>query len=361
MRIAFVSWRDLAHPQAGGSELVVDRLAGGLAARGHEVALMCGGPVAPHGYPVVDLGGTYGQYLRAPLVHRRRFRHWDLLVDVENGVPYFSPLWRRRPSVCLVHHVHTDQWAMRFGRVVAAAGRFVERRVMPRLYRHRLFVAVSPSTATALEALGVDEGRIRIVQWGVEAPGPARPEAPEPQFLALGRLVPHKQVDLMLRAWERVRPSTGGTLVIVGDGPERARLEATAPAGTVFAGRVDEVAKARLLARSWFLVHTAAHEGWGVVVMEAAAAGRPTLALDAPGVRDAVIDGTTGILAHDEDDLVERWVALAGDSPRRATLAGAAAGRAAACSWDRTVDDFEAIAAEAAGGAVPAPAERRAA
>src|SRR3954471_14168090 len=94
LRVLFVSWRDMAHPQAGGSELLVDRLARGLIQRGHEAALVCGGPVGQHEYPVADAGGTYGQYVRAPLAYWRHFGDADLVVDVENGLPFFSPLWR---------------------------------------------------------------------------------------------------------------------------------------------------------------------------------------------------------------------------------------------------------------------------
>ena len=122
MRVLFVSWKDLAHPQAGGAEYVTDRLATGLQARGHEVALLAGGPVGQREYPVFDAGGTYSQYLRAPFAYRKRFRDWDLVVDVENGVPFFSPLWRKGPVVCLVHHVHVDQWSMYFAPPIAATG-----------------------------------------------------------------------------------------------------------------------------------------------------------------------------------------------------------------------------------------------
>lgn len=367
MRVAFITWRDLAHPQAGGSELVVDRLACGLVDRGHEVALLCGGPVSgDRSYRVVDLGGTFAQYLRAPF-SGHRFRDWDLLVDVENGIPYFSPLWRRGPSVCLVHHIHTDQWAMRFPGPVAALGRVLEERVMPLAYRHRLFVAVSPSTAEALEGLGVPRGRIRPIRWGIDQRRtPPEREEPEPQFLALGRLVAHKQVDLMLRAWAEVRPVVGGRLVIAGDGPERDALEAKAPPGTTFLGRVGDAEKEHLLASSWFLVHTAAHEGWGVVVMEAAAAGRPTLALDAPGIRDAVVHGETGVLAADVHHLAAEWVSLARDRDRRIRLGVAAGRRSVDFTWERSVDDLLAVAAEAVGAPpdlepAPSPPRQRAA
>ena len=166
MRILFLSWRDLAHPQAGGSEYVVDRLAHGLRADGHEVALVCGGPVGTPGYAVHDAGGTYSQYLRLPFVASRRFRHPDVVIDVENGIPYFSPVWQRAPVVCLVHHVHVDQWRMYFPGPLAWVGRFLERRVMPRVYRRCTFIAVSASTAADLVAIGVDPERIRTIEMG---------------------------------------------------------------------------------------------------------------------------------------------------------------------------------------------------
>jgi len=56
MRIVFISWRDLAHPQAGGSEVVLDHLATGLQARAHDVALFGGEPVGERPYPVLANG-----------------------------------------------------------------------------------------------------------------------------------------------------------------------------------------------------------------------------------------------------------------------------------------------------------------
>jgi hypothetical protein len=119
---------------------LLDRLLSGLKERGHEVALVAGGPVAEHEYETVNGGGTYSQYLTAPIICMTRFRRADVIIDVENGLPYFSPLWRRKPSVCLVHHVHTDQWHGHFPRPIAATCRAVERRVMPVVYRYRTFV-----------------------------------------------------------------------------------------------------------------------------------------------------------------------------------------------------------------------------
>ncbi|MBV9665866.1 MAG: glycosyltransferase family 4 protein [Actinobacteria bacterium] len=337
-RLAFLAWRDLAHPQAGGSEILIDRLATGAAARGHDVTLLCGGPVDDRPYRVVDIGGTYSQYLRAPVSYLRHARDADLVIDVENGIPYFSPLWRRGPVVCLVHHVHRDQWRMRFNRGVAAAGWWMERSAMPRLYDS--FLAVSPSTAIGLQEIGVPAQRIRVLPEGVDMPDrPAEP-AGDPRFLVLGRLVPHKRVDLVLRAWERVRPRVGGTLVIIGDGPERESLEAQAGPGVEFLGKVSEAQKEHELRQAWLLVHGATHEGWGLVLMEAAAAGVPALAMDAPGVRDAVMHGRTGVLTETEDELVRQWIELAFHRERRTLLGHDARVRAARYTWTASVDVF---------------------
>lgn len=350
MRILFLAWRDLANPLAGGSEILVDRLASGLAARGHHVTLLAGGPVAQRDYEVVDAGGVFAQYAKAPALAATRFRDAELVVDVCNGMPFFSPLWRRKPSICLVNHVHTEQWDLWFRPTLAAAGRAIERDVMPRLYRNRLFMAVSPSTASALEAIGVPGANIRIVPNGVELPtGPLPAKSADPLFFALGRLVPHKRYDLLLNVWDRVRPATGGTLVLGGEGPDAEKLAAAAGPGVVLAGHVDEAEKRRLMAASWLFLHPAMLEGWGLVVLEAAAHGTPTLGFDAPGVRDSVVDGISGVLAHDAAELAQQWIRLAGDGAERARLAAGARARADLFGWDHTVERFEALAAEAAG------------
>jgi len=152
-------------------------------------------------------------------------------------------------------------------------------------------------------------------------------------FLSLGRLVPHKRIDLLLDLWERVRPETGGILVIAGDGPERARLSARASSGVSFTGPVSESQKNELLGRAWLLVHAALHEGWGSVIMEAAAAGTPTVGFDVPGVRDSVRSGVTGVVATTEDDFRRAWIGLARDETYRERLGRDAHAWAAEHTW----------------------------
>ncbi|MDO9357197.1 MAG: glycosyltransferase family 4 protein [Solirubrobacteraceae bacterium] len=354
LRIGFVAWRDLAHPQAGGSEVVVDRYLRGLQQRGHHVQLMCGGPAGLRPYEVHELGGTYAQYLRAPITHAKKFRDVDVLVDVQNGIPFFSPLWRRKPSICLVHHVHTEQWGMTFPAPVAAVGRTLEGTLMPLAYRRRPYVAVSPGTAEELAKLGIPEGQISVVTNGVELASPTAPRSEEPMFLALGRLVPHKRIDLLLKLWEQVRPHTGGRLVIAGDGPMLPALREQAGEGVELLGSVSESTKADLLSQAWLLTHPASHEGWGMVVLEAAMMRTPTLAFDVPGVRDTVCHSRTGWLMGDTAGFADQWITAAHDASLRERVGVEARSWAEGFTWDRSIDRLERLLLEAAGRGVEA-------
>jgi glycosyltransferase involved in cell wall biosynthesis len=345
-KITFVAWRDLANRRAGGSEVLVDKLAAGMTARGDQVRLLCGGPSAERPYPVLRSGGTYSQFLRAPLEYWRHLRDSDLVVEVCNGMPFLAPFWSRKPQICLVNHVHTELWRMMFPRPVARFGIFAESTMLPWAHRKNLFLTVSDSTADALREMGVADERIRQICNGVVQPDPLVPRSPEPMFLAFGRLTEYKRIDLLLRLWERVRPVVGGTLVIAGDGPERQRLEAMAGAGVAFTGRVSEEEKHRLLCSAWLLLHPALIEGWGIVIAEAAIRGTPAIGFDVRGLRDSVVNGKTGLLVTNEGQFASAWASLALDRQRAEQMGADARFRAERLHWSAAVEGFAVVAGE---------------
>ncbi len=335
---------------------MVDELAKGLRARGHDVALVCAGPVGEHPYRVVANGGRYSQYLTAPVRYLREFRDADLVVDVVNGMPFFSPMWRRGPRLCMLFHVHGEQWERYFPGAVASMFRQIEARGVPLAYQNTHFVTISASSADDLVQLGVRRDAVHVMDLGasVAPQGTATARTQEPQFLYLGRLAKNKRIDLLLDHWERVAPQTGGRLVLAGDGPDREHIEARVasnPALTsvVVAGRVSEARKAELLSESWLLLHPAEREGWGLTIVEAGLCATPALAYDVAGVRDAIVDGVTGVLAADDDAFVRAWIALAQDDARRNSMGDRAAARAAGFTWDTALETFLGAATAAIG------------
>ncbi|MDR2983790.1 MAG: glycosyltransferase family 4 protein [Nocardiopsaceae bacterium] len=357
--IVFIAWRDLANKDAGGSELLVDRLAHGMTERGDRVTLLCGGRVGERPYEVRRSGGTYSQFARAPLAFRRHLRDCDLVVEVCNGMPFLAPLWTSRPVVCLVNHVHTELWPLRFPWPVSGIGKMTESAVMPWVHRRNLFLTVSASTFTALQEIGVDTDRIRLICNGVEPGPPPAPRSPEPMFLAFGRLAEYKRIDLLLRLWDRVRQVTGGRLVIAGDGPERARLESMAGPDVDFTGRVSEAEKHRLMSAAWLLLHPASIEGWGIVVSEAAIRGTPAIGFSVPGLRDSVVHNETGVLVRTEGEFTSAWASLAIDDRKRVAMGKAAWERARRQHWSAAVDGFSLVADEALARARVADHERQ--
>ncbi|MCA5892903.1 glycosyltransferase [Isoptericola sp. NEAU-Y5] len=115
----------------------------------------------------------------------------------------------------------------------------------------------------------------------------------EPGFLlCVARLLPYKNVDVLVEAARRLG---GPRLVVVGDGPDRARLTRLAQGAPVtFLGRVDD-AELRWLYRSSALLVAASYEDFGLSPLEAGAFGRPSVVLGAGGYLDTVVDGRTGV------------------------------------------------------------------
>jgi glycosyltransferase involved in cell wall biosynthesis len=117
------------------------------------------------------------------------------------------------------------------------------------------------------------------------------PPAPDAPYLFLSELVPYKRPDLAVEAARLA----GRALLVVGDGPELARLRHAAPEGVRFLGRVPP-AEMRGLYQSCRALLFPGVEDFGIVPLEAMACGRPVIAYGRGGALDTVRDGRTGLL-----------------------------------------------------------------
>lgn len=299
-------------------------------------------------------GRRYTFNLTAPRFYRARLEpeEFDVIVEDLNKVPLFTPLWARRPRVLLVHHL--------FGRTAfgeasfpLAAATWALEKPLPWIYRDTPIEAVSRSTADDLVRRGFSRERITVIPNGVDiarySPDPDVPRFEEPTVLYLGRLKRYKRVDLILRAVARLRDRGRAIRLIVAgrgdraDALRRLRSELALEDRVDMPGFVDDDEKLRLFRRAWVHALTSPKEGWGITNLEAAACGTPTVASDSPGLRDSVVDGTTGFLVPhgDVDALADAIERIVTDDDLRGRLSTGARSFAERFTWTRAIDDTE--------------------
>lgn len=349
--VLLLNWRDTTHPEGGGSERYLETIASGLARRGYRVTLHCAahGPAPADewkaGVRVRRRGNRLTVYLHALLTVV--LSRPDLVVDVQNGMPFFASLLARCPVVVLVHHVHKEQWSSA-GVLLGRLGWWIESTVAPRLYRKRHYVTVSEVTRTELGGLGIAPERTTVVRPGLDRPPRTNAERDEdPLVVVVGRLVPHKRVehviDVVARLsarWPKLR------LEVVGQGWWRANLLRHARSRgiedrVVLHGWVHEQDKHEILARAWVHACPSVKEGWGIAIMEAAAHGVPSVAYrTAGGVTESIVDKVTGLLADDLDEFERHVDHLLRHREDREALGVAGRQRAASFYWEHGIDAF---------------------
>jgi glycosyltransferase involved in cell wall biosynthesis len=356
-------WRDTSNPEGGGSELFVERVAEHLAESGWDVTICASAHAAAppdevrNGVRIRRRGGRLSVYPHGlGYLLTRPGRRTDVVVDVQNGVPFFSPLVRRRSIVNLVHHVHREQWQIIFPSRTGRFGWWLESRLAPRVYRRHRYVTVSDATRQELTGLGIGDGRIAIVHNGIDVRVPEIQAAKTatPTLCVLGRLVPHKQVEHALDAAAALRRTYPALRVeVVGEGWwHQALVEHVQRLGiedaVTFHGHVAAAERDAILDRSWLLLAPSVKEGWGIAIMEAAAHGVPAIAYrSAGGVCESIVDGETGWLADDPAELVKRAEELLVDATLRNWMADNARARAAQFDWAEAGRRFAELLAEA--------------
>jgi glycosyltransferase involved in cell wall biosynthesis len=313
-RVLILNWRDTRHPEAGGAEQYMHQIARRWVRQGVKVTWFTARPEGMAAHEVIDgiqitrFGGPLSLYplTALRLLHTRG--KFDAVVDCQNGIPFFSPLFAGAgvPVVLVVHHVHQDQFSTRFSAPIAAVGRFLEGRVARWVYGSRAIAAVSPSTRLELRRRLGFRGPIFVVPNGtIDVPTISGTRDPHPTIVVVSRLVPHKRMDLLLgQIASAARKIPRLRVDMVGDGPERSRLQNLAvdlglQTTVTFHGYHSDETRDKLLSRAWVTTSTAAAEGWGCSVIEAAAWGVPCVALNVPGIRDSVLNGQTGCFSWD--------------------------------------------------------------
>ncbi|MCL4535914.1 MAG: glycosyltransferase [Bacteroidetes bacterium] len=377
LRILMFNWRDTRHVWAGGAEIYLHEIAKRLVGQGHEVTLFCGNDRKNPRYETIDgvqivrRGGFYTVYLWAFLYYLFKFRNnCDVIIDSENGIPFFTPAYAKQPVIGLVHHVHQEVFRQHLARPLAMLACLLEAKLMPLVYRNSKMITVSDSSRQDMRGLGFGQKEeIEIVHPGVEVGkySPA-PKTAYPSVLYLGRLKPYKSIDTLIRAMgEVVQQFPNAKLRIAGFGESRESLEALTSHlklghAVQFLGKVSEELKVKLLGESWVFVYPSSMEGWGIAAIEANASGTPVIAADVPGLRDSVRNPESGFLVPfgQEHAFAQQISQVLGDAELRQRLVQDCLDWAKRFTWEQSADKLLKIlqAQQSAGSPAEGTGER---
>jgi glycosyltransferase involved in cell wall biosynthesis/O-antigen/teichoic acid export membrane protein len=349
--ILLLTDRDWTHPQGGGTGTNLYGQVSRWVAWGHRVTVIAGSyPGAeavsrPHERLTIHrMGGRMTVFGRAAFASLRGVgRDADVVLEVVNGIAFFTPLWwwLRAPRVTLVHHVHQDHYVAEMGRRGRLAALVAERLPLGTLYRHHPFLTISESARQDMVALGIPAQQIHVAYLGVEPDAfveTARDAVPT--LLYLGRIKQYKRLEVLLDVLEGIPDAR---LEVAGDGDHRPVLEEEIDRRglhdrVTLHGFVSEEEKRDLYARSWVNLTASSAEGWCLTVMEAAGAGTPSAAMAVGGLPESIVDEQTGLLAQTPDELATKVAALVADPVRRDELGEAARARARGFTWDATAE-----------------------
>ena len=310
-RVLVLNERDPRHPSAGGAELHVYEIFRRLTERGYEVTLAAssfkGAPEEEFvdGLQVRRLGRLPLYYPRVAWLCARDTRRgdFDVVVECLNKVPFFSPIYSSAPVLALCHHLFGEV-AFRQVAWPIAATVWASERLIPALYRRRPFITISESSRDDLVARGIPEADIQVSHCGVEPTEiVVDVDRVRPHRVAyMGRLEPYKRVDILLQAMARLADRFPvAEMLVIGRGSAQHDLEKLAEELKLgdrirFTGFVSNLERDSLLAECRVCVCASEKEGWGLTVIEANRLGTPVVASDAPGLRDSVRNGETGLL-----------------------------------------------------------------
>ncbi len=370
MRLALVT--ETYPPEVNGVALTMAHLAAGLRRIGSrveivrpsrpgedardddtdELELRLPGAALPS-YPGLRFGWPAGRLLR----RRWSAQRPDAVYIATEGPLGWSALSAARSlgiPVASGFHTRFDQYLGRYGlgigRLAFAWMRYFHNRADATLVPTRELATTLPRQGFARVvqlARAVDTHVFDPIYRNAELRARWRVEEGDPVMIHVGRLAPEKNLWLAIRAFRRIQAKRPmARFVLVGDGPERAALEAANP-DFIFAGTLRDRALAEHFASADLFLFPSLSETFGNVTLEAMASGVPTIAFDYGAAREYLRDGLHGraIACGDNDGFVAAAAALADDAPARARMGSAARAAVARMEPSRVCEDFAALLA----------------
>lgn len=321
MEVLILNWRDIKNPKAGGAEIVTMEHAKAWVKAGHQVTWVTSiFPKAKKeeiidGVKFIRRGSFLSLYIFAPFYYLFSGNKFDVVIDEIHGIPFFTPLYVRTKKIAFIHEVAGEIWDYMYPFPINKIGKLFEGFYF-RLYKHIQFWTDAPSTIGDLASHGIPKENCIAIPCPVSNKiiGSLPVKEKNPTFIFVSRLVKMKGIENILEAFANIyKENPKSKLWLVGGGESNyirllkskiQHLESqfnipNLGSSIIFYGRVNEEKKLELMRKAHVLLHASIKEGWGLVVLEAASQGTPSVVYKVNGLVDSVKDDKTGIIVKD--------------------------------------------------------------
>jgi len=358
MNILVFSWRDPKHPNAGGAEQVMHEHMKGWVGAGHKVTLFSSrfsgslGEESLDGIKLIHRGDQYvGVKLAAFFYYLKNKNSFDLVVDQFHGIPFFTPLYVRKPKLAVLQEVAREVWFLSgfpwpVSWIIGVLG-FITEPLVFLLYKKTPFLVGSQSAKDDLIKMGIPGVNINIIPHGVILPRSKilDQRSKIKTILFLGTLTKDKGIEDALKVFSILGNLGNYNFWVVGKGSEEYKNYLLALAKKLgikdrvtFWGFVDESKKFQLLARAHVLINPSMREGWGLVNIEANSVATPVVAYRSPGLVDSVKDGKSGIICTENtaQDMADQVEKILGNKDKYASLQKSAISWSKKFNWQKS-------------------------
>lgn len=317
MNILVFSWRDPKHPLAGGAEQVMHEHMKGWVGAGHLVTLFSslGKDIKKteylDGIKIVRQGNQYlGVQFAGFLYYLKNKNKFDFVVDQFHGIPFFTPLYVRKPKLAVLQEVAKEVWfknPLKFplNLIIGFLGFILEPFIFL-FYKDCKFMVGSNSAKKDLVKFGIKSKNITIVPHGVILPKTI-PEHKTTKYQIItyfGPLTADKGIMDALKTFSILNGFENYKFCVIGraetnDYYQKVMSEVKKlklDKKIEFWKRPSDEEKFEILARSFVLINPSVREGWGLVNIEANVVGTPVVAYPSQGLVDSVKNNVSGIL-----------------------------------------------------------------
>ena len=356
MNILLINWMDIGNPSSGGAEVHLQEIFSRIAYK-EKVTLLCSGwdgcdpENIQNGIRILRTGSRPTFNWNVPFYYKRHLakEKFDIIVEGINKVPFFTLLFTGKTPFVIIPHLFGPD-IFKETNIILGSYVYLMERPIPFVYRNSTFEVISESTRENLIMRGISPEKIHVIYCGMDHNTYFLDESvkkfDKPTVLFVGRLKRYKGVDILIRTMAHVIKNVpDAELVIIGSGDYESRLRKLAATCGVekhcrFEGYLPTEKKVDFMRRSHLIVNPSPREGWGLNNIEANACGTAVVASDAPGLRDSVRAGETGLLFPygDEHALTKNIIQILSDDKLRTHLEQGAVKWALRFQWDEAAE-----------------------